>query len=95
MLSSTAGNPSRRSAGRTSAGPPGRPHQAPVGALALARPAEGVDPGLGNIVATLLARSTCLFSDIPIVIEPRALRNRLGSPWSSTRQTVDRCSRQL
>ena len=48
-----------------------------------------------RLVATLLARRTCLFSDIPIVIEPRALRDRLGSPWSSMRQTVDRCSRQL
>ena len=38
---------------------------------------------------------TCLFSDVPIAIEPRALSDRLGSPWSSMRHTVDRCQRQL
>ena len=42
----------------------------------LSRPRESprIDPGRGNIVATLLTRRTCLFSDIPIVIEPRASR---------------------
>ena len=36
-----------------------------------------VDPGLGNIVATLLARRTCLFSDVPITIEPVALGDQI------------------
>ena len=36
-----------------------------------------VDPGLGNIVATLLARRTCLFGDVPITIEPVALGDQI------------------
>ena len=32
-----------------------------------------VDPSRGNIVTTLFARKTCLFGDVPIVIEPEGL----------------------
>ncbi len=31
-----------------------------------------IDPGLGNIVATHLARRTCLLIDVSVAIEPRA-----------------------